>query len=144
MHRCGGILRGGALLILRRRLLRLAALLALRRGTVVGLRRGSAGEQRLGLGAHAFARRHQVDDARGNGHRGQSRNHRHRDHSALHALAAQMLGTAAQHARLAAFSQIAHAAGRGCGNGRIVGYDGIAGRRRSAGRGHRTHHAGCG
>ena len=28
MHRCGGILRGGALLILRRRLLRLAALLA--------------------------------------------------------------------------------------------------------------------
>ena len=126
MHRCGGILRSGALLVLRRRLLRLAVQLALRRGAIVGLRRRGAGEQRLGFGTHTFARRHQVDDACGNGHRGQGRYHRHRDHAALHTLAAQMLGAAAQHARLAAFAQVADAAGGGCGRCRVVGCGGNA------------------
>ena len=74
MHGRGGILRGGALLVLRG-LLGFAVQLALRRGAIVGLRRRSAGEQRLGLGSHAFARRHQIDDTCGNGHCGQGRYH---------------------------------------------------------------------
>ena len=52
-----------------------------------------------------------------------------------------MLGAAAQHARLAAFAQVADAAGGGCGSCRVVGCGGIAGRRHGAGRGHRAHHA---